>query len=72
MGLLIFVFHDTSWSTGINATQAGPVVTEGDPTTSAIAEAIFDKESGFLLPLEISAMMILAAVVGAIALVKDD
>jgi len=72
MGLLIFVFQDTSWSTGMDASQAGPVVSEGDPTTSAIAEAIFDKDAGFLLPLEISAMMILAAVVGAIALVKDD
>ena len=70
-GLLIFVFQDTSWST-VDPSQAGPVIAEGEPTTSAIAEAIFDKDSGFLLPLEISAMMILAAVIGAIALVKDD
>ncbi len=71
MGLLIFVFHDTSWTT-VDASQAGPAISEGEATTSAIAEAIFDKDSGFLLPLEIGAAMILAAVVGAIALVRDE
>jgi len=71
MGLLIFVFHDTSWVT-VEAAQAGPAINQGDPTTSEIADAIFDKDAGFLLPLEIGAALILAAVVGAIALVKDD
>ncbi len=72
MGLLIFVFQDTSWGV-IDASQVEPVntVKEGDPTTGAIAGSIFDKDSGFLLPLEISAALIMAAVIGAIALVRD-
>ena len=71
MGLMIFVFQDTSWGS-VGASQVGPAVEQGEPTTNAIAEAIFDRDAGFLLPLEIAGMMILAAVVGAIALVKDD
>ena len=42
-----------------------------EPTTNKVAEAIFDKDFGFLLPFEIAAAMILAAVIGAIALVRD-
>lgn len=72
MGLLVFVFIDTSWPT-IEATQVEAVNRVGDDeaTTSAIAESIFDKDFGFLLPFEIAAAMILAAVIGAIALVRD-
>jgi NADH-quinone oxidoreductase subunit J len=72
MGLLIFVFIDTQWPT-IDSSQVAAVnqVEAGDPTTSEIAESIFDKDFGFLLPFEISAAMILAAVIGAIALVRD-
>ncbi len=72
MGLLIFVFQDTSWGI-IDASSVDSVnmVKEGDPTTGAIAGSIFDKDSGFLLPLEISAALIMAAVIGAIALVRE-
>lgn len=72
MGLLIFVFEDTSWVT-IDAARVEAVnmVAEDDPTTGPIARAIFDDDGGFLLPFEIAATLILAAVVGAIALVKD-
>ena len=72
MGMFIFVFVDTSWPT-IDATQIDAVnrVVEGDPTTGAIAGAIFDEDLGFLLPFEIAAALILAAVIGAIALVRD-
>lgn len=72
MGLLIFVLIDTDWY----AIQHAPVaavnqIEAGDPTTSEIAESIFDQDFGFLLPFEIAAAMILAAVIGAIALVRD-
>ncbi|MFO8101838.1 MAG: NADH-quinone oxidoreductase subunit J [Dehalococcoidia bacterium] len=72
MGLLIFVFQDTSWDT-VDAAQveAANTVAKGDPTTGAIANSIFDKDSGYLLPLEIGAALILAAVIGAIALVRE-
>ncbi|MBT4511883.1 MAG: NADH-quinone oxidoreductase subunit L [Chloroflexi bacterium] len=69
MGLLVFVFIDTDWNTDM--VQTGATIAEDKPTTSAIADAIFDKDAGFLLPLEIGAALILAAVIGAIALVKD-
>lgn len=69
MGLLIFVFQDTSWvtvtPTGVNEVPAG------EPTTGSIASSIFDHDNGYLLPFEISAALILASVIGAIALVRE-
>ncbi len=72
MGLLVFVFVDTNWPT-LDTAPAGTVtvIAEEEPTTNKVAEAIFDKDFGFLLPFEIAAAMILAAVIGAIALVRD-
>ncbi|MCP4607101.1 MAG: NADH-quinone oxidoreductase subunit J [Planctomycetes bacterium] len=85
MGLLVFVFVDTEWPEyGVNELGVAAdgtadsveeainmVKTEKDSTTNAIAQNIFDRDFGFLLPLEIAAALILAAVIGAIALVKD-
>jgi NADH:ubiquinone oxidoreductase subunit 6 (subunit J) len=72
MGLLIFVFVDTNWPT-ISASQVDAVTTvaEGNATTGPIADAIFDKDVGFILPFEVAATLILAAVLGAIALMRD-
>jgi len=85
MGLLIFVFADTVWPienhtytvadlavpTGSSVDGSVNLVAEGEATTSAVAQSIFDKDFGFLLPFEISATLILAAVIGAIALVRE-
>lgn len=85
MGLLIFVAIDTAWPSeegtlavsdvavpsGALADQAVNLAEEGQPTTNEIAEAIFDEDFGFLLPFEIAAALILAAVLGAIALVRE-
>lgn len=69
---LIVVAIDTNWPTISPARiPAVNTVPEGDPTTGAIAGAIFDEDFGFLLPLEISGALILAAVLGAIALVRE-
>jgi NADH:ubiquinone oxidoreductase subunit 6 (subunit J) len=60
---MLFVVLNTDWH----------VVAEipTQPTTSAIAEALFNKVDGFILAFEIAAVLLLAAVIGAIALVRD-
>ncbi len=60
---MVLVVTGTDWG----------AVTEGSsgPTTSAIAEAIFGEDSGFVLAFEIAAALILAAIIGAIVLVRD-
>ncbi len=40
-------------------------------TTSYIAQALFDKDVGFVLPFEIASVLLLAALIGAIVLVRD-
>ncbi len=66
----IFVTVNTNWLAVEPATEVARVP-QGEPTTAAIAGAIFDKYSGFLLPLEIGATLLVAAVIGAIALVRE-
>lgn len=67
---LIFVAVNTNW-TPMEPTAEVAKIPQGNPTTAAIAGAIFDKYNGFLLPLEIAASLLLAAVIGAIALVRE-
>lgn len=40
-------------------------------TTGAIATALFDKNTGFILPFEVASVMLLAAIIGAIVLVRE-
>ncbi len=68
MGLLfllvmVFVVVNTNWQivAGI----------PNEPTTSAIAQALFSMEEGFVLPFEIAAALLLAAIIGAIVLVRE-
>ena len=42
-----------------------------EPTTAALAGKLF-AENGFVLPVEISAVLILAAILGAIVMVRED
>ncbi len=42
-----------------------------EPTTSSLAQALFSGESGFVLPFEIAAVLLLAAIIGAIVLVRE-
>jgi NADH-quinone oxidoreductase subunit J len=42
-----------------------------EPTTSAIAQALFRGDGGFVLAFEIAAALLLAAVIGAIVLVRE-
>jgi NADH:ubiquinone oxidoreductase subunit 6 (subunit J) len=43
----------------------------GSATTGAIATALFDQSNGFVLPFEIASVVLLAALIGAIVLVRD-
>lgn len=60
---MLFVVLNTDWQ----------VVAEipTQPTTSAIAEALFNKVDGFILAFEIAAVLLLAAIIGAIVLVRE-
>jgi len=65
-GLLITILMalaNTEWSTS----PAEPV----EPTTSALAISLLG-EGGFILPVEISAILLLAAILGAVVLVRDN
>ena len=42
-----------------------------EPTTAALAGSLF-AENGFVLPVEISAVLILAAILGAIVMVREE
>lgn len=59
---MIFALVNTDWNI------VAEVPTES--TTSAIANALFG-EDGFVLAFEIAAALMLAAVIGAIVLVRD-
>lgn len=60
---MVFVVVSTDWH----------VIAElpTEPTTMAIAQALFSGEDGFVLAFEIAAALLLAAVIGAIVLVRE-
>jgi NADH:ubiquinone oxidoreductase subunit 6 (subunit J) len=70
LATIVGVVVTTDWST---VTEPSNAVTMpvGEPTTSYIARALFDSESGFVLPFEIASVLLLAALIGAIVLVRD-
>ena len=68
---LVVVMVNTNWAP-VDTNAGTAVMAEGEATSAAIAAAIFDKDFGFLLPFEIAAVLILAAVIGAIALVREN
>jgi NADH-quinone oxidoreductase subunit J len=75
VSLLVFstivgVVVSTNWATVTGVSQAVEVPV-GSPTTSAIATALFDQSKGFVLPFEIASIVLLAALIGAIVLVRD-
>ena len=42
-----------------------------EPTTSSLAQTLFGEDGGYVLPFEIVAALLLAALIGAIALVRE-
>ena len=62
LGAVAFAAFRTPWP----VSDVPPV----EPTTSALAVKLFG-ENGFILPLEIAAVLLLAAILGAIVLVRE-
>jgi NADH-quinone oxidoreductase subunit J len=60
---IVVVVTGTPWSVGMLA--------DPEPTTVAIANSLFSPERGFVLPFEIASVLLLAAVVGAIVIVRE-
>lgn len=61
-GLITFAVVKTRWQVTAVAPQT--------PTTQALAEQIFG-QNGFILPLEITAVLILAVILGAIVIARE-
>ncbi|HJX12256.1 MAG TPA: NADH-quinone oxidoreductase subunit J [Dehalococcoidales bacterium] len=62
LGIMIYTVTATSWQVA----SAAPLA----PTTVPLAGKLFS-ESGFILPVEIAAMLILAAILGAIVIARE-
>ncbi len=67
---IVGVVVSTDWTT-VTAVSQGVTVPLNQPTTSYIATALFDQHKGFVLPFEIASVLLLAALIGAIVLVRD-
>ena len=62
LGAVTFVMLNTQWQ----VSSLPPL----EPTTPALAAKLFS-ETGFILPLEIAPILLLAAIIGAIVLVRE-
>jgi len=62
LGIMVYTVTKTSWHVAAEAPLS--------PTTVPLATKLFS-ESGFILPVEIAAMLILAAIVGAIVIARE-
>ena len=71
LGVLVFVtmtmvFLRTSWAPTIAPLSSVPLL---GPTTAPLAEALFNK---YVLPFEIASVLLLAAIIGALVLAKEE
>jgi NADH:ubiquinone oxidoreductase subunit 6 (subunit J) len=62
LGTMVFTVVSTEWETSGEPPQ--------QPTTAAIGTNLFS-QGGFILPVEISAVLLLAAILGAIVLMRE-
>jgi NADH-quinone oxidoreductase subunit J len=60
--ILVYTVTNTSW----NISTAAPL----SPTTAPLAITLFS-ENGFILPVEIGAVLLLAAIIGAIVITRE-
>ena len=67
---IVGVVVSTNWATVTGVSQAVEVPI-GKPTIGPIATALFNQSKGFVLPFEIASVVLLAALIGAIVLVRD-
>lgn len=72
LAIIVAVVAATDWPTYVQAEVPQAVTVELDqPTTTGIAQALFDRDIGFVLPFEIASVLLLAALIGAIVLVRS-
>lgn len=62
LGVLLYVVFNTSWNIS--------TVVPAEPNTVALADKLFN-DGGYILPIEIAGVLLLATVIGAIILVKE-
>jgi len=62
LGIMIFTVTKTSWQVA----SESPLT----PTTAPLAVKLFS-ETGFILPVEIAAVLLLAAILGAIVIARE-
>ena len=73
MAVFVSVIVTTDWNATAKVVADVPQelqVPVDEPTTSGIAQALFDRDNGFVLPFEIASVLLLAALIGAIVLVR--
>ena len=70
MVIIISVVAATDWPSLTEAPQQAVGVPVDASTTGHIAEALFSKDGGFVLPFEIASVLLLAALIGAVVLVR--
>lgn len=63
LGAVSYTVLNTPWAAKATVTPS--------PTTEALGARIFDLQGGFILPLEIGALVLLAVVIGALVLVGE-
>ena len=63
LGALAFAVSNTPWRV---ISPAPP-----QPTTEGLARGLFSLDQGFVLPFEIASVLLLAAIIGAIVLVRE-
>ena len=69
LGTFVAVILTTHWPS-VTAPPQAVQLPVGNATTSQIAVALFDSERGFVLPFEIASVLLLAALIGAVVLVR--
>jgi NADH-quinone oxidoreductase subunit J len=62
LGIMVYTVTKTSWPVSAEAPLA--------PTTAPLATKLFS-ENGFILPVEIAAVLLLAAILGAIVIARE-
>jgi len=62
LGIMVYTVMKTNWQVSAEAPLA--------PTTIPLANKLFS-ENGFVLPVEIAAVLLLAAILGAIVIARE-
>ena len=67
-GMVFSILRRGTW--GLAQVPENAQLPSGEPTTSALGRLLFG-EGGFILPFEIAAVLLLAAVIGAIVMMRE-